>query len=279
MEMVPQTISARDYVVIGTLTEDIDPTGNIHLGGTASYAALTAKALGLAVGVLTVATPETDLSQLKDVEVVRLDTAKNSRFENIYTDSGRIQYLYARADDIDLAKLPPVWKTAPIVHVGPLVNEVDPAAIATLREHNFIGLTPQGWMRTWDEDGKIHPIEWDAALETLPLVDATVISAEDVGHDWSYIERWVPYCNILAVTLGRSGVTVYHNGEKRTIPAPTVIESDATGAGDVFASAYFSHMGQHKDPWRAAKFANYVAAHFITQPGFKGWPVDAWAHG
>ncbi len=276
MELGPQTGSKRDYVVIGTLTEDIDKSGNIHMGGTASYAALTANAVGLDVGVLTVATADTDLSQLADVEVVRQDTAKNSRFENVYTENGRIQYLYAQADKIDIAKMPSAWKSAPIMHVGPLVYEIDPAQIALLRgENTLIGLTPQGWMRNWDDTGRIEPVEWDDAFNTLPQVDATVISAEDVGHDWDYVESWVPHCKILAVTMGRGGVVVFYNGERREIPAPVVIEEDATGAGDVFASAYFSHLGRYKNPWQAAEFANYVAAHFITKAGFRGWPADS----
>jgi hypothetical protein len=41
-----------DYLVIGHLTQDIIPDG-FRLGGTAAYSALTARALGLRVGIVT----------------------------------------------------------------------------------------------------------------------------------------------------------------------------------------------------------------------------------
>lgn len=51
-----------DYLVIGHVTQDLTPSGPV-LGGTAAYAALTARAMGLRVGVVTACHPETDLSR------------------------------------------------------------------------------------------------------------------------------------------------------------------------------------------------------------------------
>jgi hypothetical protein len=53
-----------DYLIIGHLTRDLLPSGS-RLGGTAAYSALTARALGLRVGILTacedcLSTPELD---------------------------------------------------------------------------------------------------------------------------------------------------------------------------------------------------------------------------
>ena len=41
-----------DYLVIGHVTEDLTPTGP-RLGGTAAFAALTARAFGLRTGIVT----------------------------------------------------------------------------------------------------------------------------------------------------------------------------------------------------------------------------------
>ncbi len=41
-----------DYLVVGHVAADVTPTG-VQLGGTVSYSALTARALGLRVGIVT----------------------------------------------------------------------------------------------------------------------------------------------------------------------------------------------------------------------------------
>ncbi len=45
-----------DYLVVGHVTEDITPQG-VMLGGGVTYSALTAKAMGLKVGIITSCAP------------------------------------------------------------------------------------------------------------------------------------------------------------------------------------------------------------------------------
>jgi hypothetical protein len=45
-------IEPIDYLVIGHLTKDLTPQGS-RMGGTASFASLTGKALGMRVGIIT----------------------------------------------------------------------------------------------------------------------------------------------------------------------------------------------------------------------------------
>src|SRR5690606_19319724 len=140
-----------DYLVIGHLTRDILPDGT-RLGGTAAYAALTARALGLRVGVLTAcedcfASPELER---QGIQVVGMRADTTTTFENIQTPTGRIQYLHSIAPTIDLSMVPEQWLTTPIVHLGPVAREVDPT-LARAFPNSFVGLTPQGWLRTWDE--------------------------------------------------------------------------------------------------------------------------------
>ena len=49
--------------------------------------------------------------------------------------------------------------------------------------------------------------------------------------------------------------------------------ADATGAGDVFAAAFFVRLLETRDPWEAARFANRVAAVSVTRPGLQGIPT------
>ena len=62
-----------DYLVIGHVAHDLTPEGS-RLGGTAAYAALTARALGYRVGIVTAAGPETSLEVLNGIPIVPIES-------------------------------------------------------------------------------------------------------------------------------------------------------------------------------------------------------------
>src|SRR6185369_14123068 len=130
-----------DYLVIGHVAHDLTPDGP-RLGGTAAYSALTARALGMRVGVVTTSGPETSLAALKDIPVVVLESPRSTTFENIYTEHGRVQYLRAQAARIDFASVPETWRRASILHLGPIANEMD-ALLPDGFSPVLLGLTPQ----------------------------------------------------------------------------------------------------------------------------------------
>jgi sugar/nucleoside kinase (ribokinase family) len=52
-----------------------------------------------------------------------------------------------------------------------------------------------------------------------------------------------------------------------------VEEVDATGAGDIFAAAFFIRLFNTRDPWEAARFATALAAYSVTRVGLNGIPT------
>ena len=80
---------------------------------------------------------------------------------------------------------------------------------------------------------------------------------------------------ILVITEGAAGARVFWNGDVRRFRPPTVSEVDSTGAGDIFAAAFFSRMYSTRDPWEAARFANQIAAISVTRSGVTGIPTPA----
>ena len=71
---------------------------------------------------------------------------------------------------------------------------------------------------------------------------------------------------MLVLTRGYNGCTVFLGEETRSFPAPRVAEVELTGAGDIFAAAYFVRLWQTDgNPWEAAVFANQIAAQSVTQ--------------
>ena len=257
-----------DYLVIGHVAHDLTSEGP-RLGGTAAYSALTAHALGLRVGILTSRGAETSLAPLEDIPVVSLPSPQSTTFENIYTKNGRIQYLRAQARRIDFEQVPEVWRSAPIIHLGPIANEMDPI-LPDGFSPSLLGLTPQGWMRQWDSEGHVSRGEWQHADVALRRASAVVISREDVNGDDELIEHMAHETRILVVTESAAGAILYWNGDRRRFRAPVVTEVDATGAGDVFAAAFFYRLLNTHDPWEATRFATMLASCSVTRPGLEG---------
>ena len=263
---------ALDYLVIGHATLDA-VRGSRALGGTAAYAARTARALGCKVGVVTSVGPNLDPSQsLGDVQLERVRAPTSTVFENVYLDTGRRQVIHSVAAPLTLETVPEGW-TAQVVHVGPVAGECDPALVTGF-EGAFIGVTPQGWMRTWDDAGYVGPRRWKESSQVLPHADAVVLSEEDVRGDEGTVVEYARETGCLALTQGAAGCTIYAGGEIRRLPAPNVDEVDPTGAGDIFAASFFYALQRGHDPWVAARFANCIAARSVTRQGLCGTPLD-----
>lgn len=264
---------AVHYLIVGHVAKDLTPAGS-QLGGTASFSALTVCALGYTPGIVTAAAPDLDLSALDGLPLACAASPDSTTFENIYGPAGRTQFLRARAAPLTAESIPLNWLRAPMVHLAPLAQEVDPGMAAGLNG-GFLGLTPQGWLREWDAQGRVsHNLAWPAALDTLRQAHATVLSIADLGREWGMAEQWAKAARVLVVTEGAAGCTVFVHGQgTRQFRAPPVTEVDPTGAGDVFAAAFFVNLYETDDPWASARFANHVAARSVTRPGLAGVPA------
>jgi len=271
------SIVELDYLVIGHVTRDL-VDGTFTIGGTVSYAARTARALGCRVGAVTSASLDLDLSQVLDgVQVARFPAATTTTFKNIYTSNGRRQVLHGVAETLVPDMVPANWRS-PIVHLGPVARECDPTLVNAFGDA-FVGLTPQGWMRRWDQAGRVSCCQWDEAEKLLARADAVVLSKEDVAGDELLVAQYAAQTRLLVVTQGAAGCTVYMDGQSRRFPAPAVHEVDPTGAGDIFAVAFFVWLQRRGDPWMAARFANCVASSSVARAGLASTPSpDEGAH-
>jgi sugar/nucleoside kinase (ribokinase family) len=257
---------AIDYLVVGHLCDDVFPGGR-RVGGSAAYAGLTAEALGYQGAVVTSAAPEMEARQiLAGLRVRLVNAGRTTRFENRSGAHGwREQRLFGRAVPLHAGHVPRDWRGPAILHLAPVAGEVDPAMLRSCNAA-FKGLTPQGWLRRWDGGGRIRPRFWPSAREIFSQADAVVLSEEDLsgGDALAEYRRWSP---VLVVTQGYRGCTVFRGGEARVFPVPRVIERDPTGAGDIFAAAFFIALQRWGDPWTAAGFANAIAAPSVAVEG------------
>jgi hypothetical protein len=261
-----------DYLVIGHAAHDLTPSGP-RLGGTVAFSALTARALGLRVGIVTSVGVETSLTALDGIPTIIIPSEHSTTFENNYDHAGgRTQILHHRATPVDFVHVPEIWRRAGIIHLGPIAGEVDPILPKDFKP-DLLGLTAQGWMRAWDESGRVSPVQWEDAF-ALEAAGAVVISLEDVGGDMEQVERLAQHTRILAVTEGAAGCVLYWHGDRRRLRAPQFAEADATGAGDIFAAAFFIRLYTTRDPWEAARFATLIASHSVTRAGLAGIPTE-----
>lgn len=261
-----------DYLVIGHAAHDLTPQGP-RLGGTVAYSALTARALGLRVGIVTATGPETSLDALNGIPIINVESPRSTTYENIYTEHGRVQYLRAQATRINFGNVPEIWQRTSIIHLGPIANEMD-VILPEGFSPALLGLTPQGWMRQWDSESRVFPKEWMDADAALVRAGAVVISREDVNGNDDIIEHMAHQTTVLVVTEDAAGAVLYWNGDRRRFRAPKVKEVDATGAGDVFAAAFFVRLFNTHDPWEATRFATLIASRSVTRTGLDGIPTQ-----
>jgi len=224
------------------------------------------------VGVVTTWGGEVPLDVLHGIQVRSEAVEYSTTFENINTPDGRQQIIHHIAPDIRYESIPQIWRKSPIVHIGPIAGEglglVDGGFPSSM-----LGLTPQGWLRTWDDGGRVHIGTWVESRHVLSKADAAVFSIEDVGGDEEQIEAMANQCRVLAITEGVAGSRLYWNGDLRRFRAAQAKEVDPTGAGDIFAAAFFWRFSTTRDPWAAARFATHLSAYSVTRRGLEAIPT------
>jgi sugar/nucleoside kinase (ribokinase family) len=70
---------------------------------------------------------------------------------------------------------------------------------------------------------------------------------------------------VFVVTENYRGARIYWHSDVRFIKAPEVKYVDDTGAGDIFATAFFYRYFFTKDPWEAGRFAVKLASSSVTR--------------
>jgi sugar/nucleoside kinase (ribokinase family) len=266
---------AIEYLLLGHVTVDRLDDQRVVLGGTATYAALTARNMGARVGVHTSAAYEPGLvDTLRGVQVARIPAEFTTCFVNEYMAGKRRQTIESVAERLTYDQILPEWRNPPVVHLGPLTQELDASLVARF-PRSLVGVTPQGWMRAWDADGLVRQVDWADAERVLAKADAVIISEDDVPHR-SVIDEWAAKARMLVVTLGDRGCDVYRRGEPEPFHSAAFTsanEVDPTGAGDVFAAAFLWHVHKSGGDWQmAANWANCVASFAVEKRGTAGVP-------
>jgi sugar/nucleoside kinase (ribokinase family) len=263
-----------DFLVVGHVCKDLTREG-YQLGGTVLYSALTAKSLGRNVAVITSAGPDLNLREiLKDIEVVCLPSPGTTTFRNVYQGKERQQFIYDVARKIATEDVPPAWRKVPVVHLGPVAGEIG-VDLARQFSSSLVGVTPQGWLRRRDEEGRVFPSRWVEADRLLSLVDVLIVSEDDLRGKAEALGRQLDVPRMTVVTKGASGATLHYQGRVFEYPARDTICVDPTGAGDIFAAAFLVRLAETDDPHQATRFANVAASLSVERVGIGSVPNRA----
>lgn len=278
-----QRMRTPDYLVIGHITADIQPDGSCVLGGTALYSAITAAHLGARVAVLTRGVYGREVAGLKvpslephltdRISIVVQEAEVPTAFVNEYHGSRRVQMMPHWAGPIDLNGLPPHWRNAKLVHLGPVADEIDRRACTGLTTQ-FLGATPQGWLRQWPRatGGRVTHVPLKLPGTLIDRLDSVIVSDEEIAYTREVVTR-VGERRMSVMTRGPEGAQVIASGQKIDIPGYNVKVSDLTGAGDVFAAAFFLKASDRTvSALKAGEYANAVAALSLREIGAHGIP-------
>lgn len=278
-----QSSRTPEYLVIGHICADLHPEGKVVLGGTALYSALTAARLGWRTAVLTRGIYGREvhghmvpsLEQFADeLSIIVQEADSTTMFVNTYNAGRRTQLLPHWAEPIDLRGLPPHWRNAKIIHLGPVAQEIDPRQTGGLTPE-FLGATPQGWMRNWPrpDGGKVTTSHLRLPASLVGSLDGIVVSDDEIADCRDTLEA-VGARRLGAVTMGDNGSKVIYGGKVDYVAAYKVDVADATGAGDTYAASFFiKATDRSMSAVKAAQFASAVSAVSLTGVGVDGIPT------
>lgn len=256
-----------DYTTVGHVTIDVLDDGMRRPGGTAFYSALQASRLGLRTRIVTRGLGEEIEALLApyrdELELEVMPAESTTTLLTRGEGTARSQLLLAWAgpieEDLEL-------RTA-ILHLAPVARELPQRWRAGSA---FVGLTPQGLLRSWGEPGGELSLAHGPAgaepahAELAGRCDALVLSEGERRSAAGLMAAASAAGALVAVTAGPLP-TVLHRPDGMTLevavpPLPAGPPGADLGAGDVFAAALFVMLAEGAPAERAAAFANAAAA-------------------
>ena len=259
------------FVAIGHFTHDV-VGDELILGGAASYSSIAAKKLDLCAGVITsVGKNFLHYERFDGIPLVCVETSLTTTFQNTYKNGVRSQIVKDVSAEICPEHIPQEWRDADIVYLCPVANEVHPD-IARMFPKSLIGASPQGWMRQWDDQGRVSQCKWKDAPKVLPYVDVVIMSEEDILPFPDVVDEYANLAKVVVLTRGDRGSTAFYNGQSKDFDAFPVSVFDPTGAGDVFAVAFLKEFYRTRDLSKASIFANCTASFVVEDEGIEGIP-------
>ncbi|ACG74303.1 PfkB domain protein [Anaeromyxobacter sp. K] len=247
----------------------LDRAGEVQVpGGSAWYAGHTWRGLGARVRVLTAAGPELPAAALAGLEAVVLPAPRTTAFENRYGPGGvRAQRVEAAAPPLDPGALPGGWRDADVLHLAPVLGEIDVPAFTAAVRARVVGLGVQGLVRAVLPGGEVAQPRWEPAPGALAGVDAVFVGEDDLRGQGDLVARLARAVPIVVLTRGARGCEVIARGRARRVGVSPAREVDPTGAGDAFAAGFLFGLARGDAPVDAARLGAAAGAIAVEARG------------
>jgi 1D-myo-inositol 3-kinase len=253
-------VQGPTVLVCGHVARDHLASG-ICLGGSAYYAGRALAGLGARPRIFTAAAADFPPEALAGIEAHVAPAAATTCFVNAYaSDGARTQRVLAAAPPLDPELLPAAWRSPDVLHLAPVLGEVDVARFAAAAPARLVGLCVQGLVREVAPDGAVRPRRLALGDAELALVGAAVVGEDEARADPGLVPRLAGVVPIVAFTHGARGCEVLVRGRARRVGIHPAREVDPTGAGDVFAAAFLLGLARGDDPVDAARLGAAAAS-------------------
>ena len=270
-------------LIVGAVTWDVVGGARVP-GGAVTFAARAASALGIRAHVLLIAGRDADLAAFADHDLACVRVEPTMTLEHRYEAGARHQRVLARPHrPIRPSDLPADWPTPRTLVLGTLLpDDIDIPAFLDLGVEET-AVIAQGLQRTVAPDGTIEHLDMPSpALRDAARSHVTLcLSAEETGR-WESrspgaLGELVARSRRLVRTLGADGAEIRtrDGGAERThhVPALPADVVDATGAGDVFATALI--LAMRAGEGTAGRLAAACAAACVERRGSAPLPARA----
>ncbi len=259
---------APTVLLAGHVTLDRVGTGIVP-GGSVYYAARAYLGLGARVRVCTAAAPDFPGDALAGAEAAIFPAARTTRFVNTYSAAGvRAQRVEAASPALAPQDLPAGWLAPDLLHLAPVLAEVDLVGWRRAARARFVGVGVQGWVRAVAPDGTVAQPRWEVSPAELRGVDAACVGEDDLRGQGDLLHRLAAAVPVVAFTQGARGCELIVRGRSARVGIFHTRQVDPTGAGDVFSAGFFLALAGGADPIDAARLG--AAAASIVVEGLGG---------
>jgi len=258
------------YVAVGSVCWDqVEGDDRRRLGGSVLFSSRVALGAGWDAHIVTSGTAELERAlreAMPDVKVTVQRSATDTVMWFPRDAAVGPQAVPTVAEPLDLTRSPVDLAAADVVHLAPIMGEVTPDLIAQVDGCRFVGITPQGLLRTRD------PISHGLGLVDAPSpwwapgADAVVLSESEFAR-LAGLPGIAADDRAVAVTRGERGCFGARGDESVDLAGIPVDEVSATGtigAGDVFAAALFLALAEGDAFADAMDRANHRAAAHVA---------------
>lgn len=258
-------------LVVGAVSRDLELAdeagGAARAGGVVIHAGAALARLGARTRVVTRLRPEDAPLLLaglaaEGVETLALPSRDTTTYANDYSGPVDRHELRATSDPIAPEDLPPSWRDADLVQLGPLHRaDIRPETAAALG--GFKGLDVQGLVRVHGPGGtRLEP--YPDLARFLAHVDVVQASEHELSAVLAgdSLARFVARHAVreMIITRGARGATVVTRDGTTDVSADPVPDGAKAGAGDVFLAAYLCLRVRGRGPLEAAAGAARVSA-------------------